>query len=140
MSHGSLIRTIIGILGGIAVFFGLMGALAFLSTRLSILLPESGNGVDLTNWLVVEILVGGAAGALAGLVSRRLGRGPSAPVSIALLILCLGVVEASLLQTQMEAGRAAAPLLLIWIAPAIGPLGILVGGLLLRRNNPPQLG
>lgn len=130
-------RLILGVAAGFAAFFGLMATVALVCAQAGIVEPAAGEVVDLSDWLLIEVVGGSVAGLLAGLVSRRVGRIHSASAWLAVLVFALGVLEGVVLQSQSDAGRAAVSVALVWIAPFVGPLGILAGSYLspLKSSN-----
>lgn len=129
-------RTMLGILAGGGAFLACMLLLAGLAIAVGWVRPNPAGPVDLRPWLMLALAGGTPASLLGGAVSRRIARSYRGPALLALLVFCVGLLEATEILRQASAGSAAVPRLLVVLAPVVAAAGVLFGGWLPAKGPP----
>ena len=121
-------RTALGVLAGGATLLGIMAPLAGMAVAAGLVRPDGGAHWSLGPWLTLEIVGGGGASAVAGAVSRRIGQTNRAPMTLAAIVFCVGLVEAATILRYAGAAHAEAPPGLVMLAPPIAASSVMFGG------------
>lgn len=121
-------RAILGIIVGGGIFVAIMLLFAGIAIMAGWIRYEAGGRLNLTPWLILEILGGIPASILAGIVCRRISRRSSARMVLAFLILGFGLLESVELYRFISSGSGYAPMWLVILAPFVATIGILIGG------------
>ena len=124
-------RDVLGVLVGTTVIVSGV-ILTFVGVALSGLLPRpEGTVIDLTPWLWLETVGGGAAAAVGGCVCRRIARRRRAVWILAAGVLIVGMIEAGAIAVEKNATdeyTIVAPVWLAFCAPAVGSSCVALSG------------
>lgn len=121
-------RTTLGVLAGGATLLGIMAPLAGMAVAAGLVRTDGGAHWSLGPWLALEIIGGGGASVVAGAVSRRIGQTNRAPIVLATIVFCVGLLEAATILRFAGAANAEAPRGLVMLAPPVAAAGVLLGG------------
>lgn len=127
-------RVILGIIVGGGIFIAIMLLFAGIAITAGWVRYEAGERMNLTPWLILEIIGGVPASILAGNVCRRISRRKSAATILAFLILSFGLLETVELYRFISSGSGFSPIWLVILAPFAATAGILVGGWRLKSS------
>jgi hypothetical protein len=121
-------RTILGILVGGGIFVAIMLLFAGTAITAGWIRYEAGGRLNLTPWLILEIIGGIPASIIGGNVCRRISHRNSSALMLAFLIFSFGLLESVELYRFISLGNGHAPRWLVILAPVIATAGILIGG------------
>lgn len=127
-------RVILGIIVGGGIFVAIMLLFAGIAITAGWVRYEAGERLNLTPWLVLEIIGGVPASIFAGNVCMRISRRKFAATILAFLILVFGILETVELYRFISSGSGYAPMSLVILAPFVATIGILNGGWRLKNS------
>ena len=127
-------RVILGIIVGGGICIAIMLLFAGIAITAGWVRYEAGERLNLTPWLILEIIGGVPASILAGNVCRRISRRKFAATILAFLILSFGLLETVELYRFISSGSGFAPMGLVILASFATTAGILVGGWRLKSS------
>lgn len=122
-------RTVRGVIAGAGLLVGIMLALAGVAIMMGMIERDPGGRLDLTRWIVLELVGGAIASVFAGALSRRMAGSRRGPLTLAACAFTVGLLEATEILRVTAAGRAVAPTWLVLLAPVVTAAGVLLGGL-----------
>lgn len=125
----SLQKVLLGVMAGGGVLLALMLLLAGMAMGFGWIIPASSGRLDLTPWLVLEVVGGALASVLGGAISRRVAGHARGPLLLAAGVFTLGLLEATELLRYVRARWLDAPQGLVLLAPLVTAAGVLLGGM-----------
>ena len=117
-----------GVIVGGLMLFAIMLTLAGGAIVMGWISNGSDGQFDLERWLVLELTVGAVVSAACGYVCRRIAGQFSGPSILAILVFCVGLLEASTILSFSERSESGVSTLLTLLAPFVSALGVLAGG------------
>lgn len=127
-------KIILGIVAGGAILVAIMLLFAGIAITAGWVRYEAGERLNLTPWLVLEIIGGVPASIFAGNVCMRISRRKFAATILAFLILVFGILETVELYRFISSGSGYAPMSLVILAPFVATIGVLNGGWRLKNS------
>lgn len=121
-----MIKLIAAVVAGfVTIMLAVMGTTMVAARAMLPPAPAGSQPMPTTPYIVVNLVLGFAAAFLGGLVAQKIGQDRTAVLILAGIILVMGVATAAMTPVEARQGQ---PGWYLWLLPALGAAGVVIGG------------
>ncbi len=121
-----MVQAIAAVVAGfVTILLAVMGSTTIAARALLPPSPAGQQPMPTTTYIVVNLLLGFGSAFVGGLVAAKIGQGRTPVLVLGGIILVLGIASAAFTPAESRQGQ---PIWYLWALPAIGALGVAVGG------------